>query len=49
MSQHFASGGQSIGASTSASVLPVNIHGCKYYLFKHFSFVPLLVLPDERF
>ena len=27
MSQLFASGGQSIGASTSASVLPVNIQG----------------------
>ena len=26
MSQFFASGGQSIGASTSASVLPMNIH-----------------------
>ena len=26
MSQLFASGGQSIGASVSASVLPVNIH-----------------------
>ena len=28
MSQYFASGGQSIGASASASVLPVNIQGC---------------------
>ena len=27
MSQFFASGGQSIGASTSASVLPMNIQG----------------------
>ena len=27
MSQYFASGGQSIGASTSASVLPMNIQG----------------------
>ena len=27
MSQHFASGGQSIGASASASVLPMNIQG----------------------
>ena len=27
MSQLFASGGQSIGVSTSASVLPLNIHG----------------------
>ena len=27
MSQFFASGGQSIGASASASVLPVNIQG----------------------
>ena len=27
ISQHFASGGQSIGASASASVLPVNIQG----------------------
>ena len=27
MSLHFASGGQSIGASTSASVLPMNIQG----------------------
>ena len=27
MSQHFASGGQSIGASGSASVLPMNIQG----------------------
>ena len=28
MSQLFASGGQSIGTSTSASVLPVNIQDC---------------------
>ena len=28
MSQFFASGGQSIGASASASVLPMNIQGC---------------------
>ena len=28
MSQFFASGGQSIGASASASVLPVNIQDC---------------------
>ena len=28
MSQFFASGGQSIGASTSASVLPMNIQAC---------------------
>ena len=27
MSQHFASGGQSIGASGSASVLPMNVQG----------------------
>ena len=27
MSQYFASGGQSIGASISASVLPMGIHG----------------------
>ena len=29
MSQHFASGGQSIGASASASVFPMNIQGCR--------------------
>ena len=28
MSQFFASGGQNIGASALASVLPMNIHGC---------------------
>ena len=28
MSQHFTSGGQSIGVSASASVLPMNIQGC---------------------
>ena len=28
MSQLFASGGQSIGASASTSVLPMNIQGC---------------------
>ena len=28
MSQFFASGGQSIGASASTSVLPMNIQGC---------------------
>ena len=35
MSQHFPSGGQSIGASASASVLPVNIQGwvCILLLF----------------
>ena len=30
MSQFFASGGQSIGVSTSASVLPKNIQVCEY-------------------
>ena len=31
MSQHFPSGGQSIGASASASVLPMNIQGWVMY------------------
>ena len=29
MSRLFASGGQSIGASASASVLPLNVQGCR--------------------
>ena len=36
MSQFFASGGQSIGASASASVLPINIQDCFVFCFCFF-------------
>ena len=44
MSRLFTSGGQSTGASASASVLPMNIHGLPYSLFFKFTDHPVLFL-----
>ena len=44
MSQLFASGGQSVGASALASVLPMNIHG-----WFPLGLIDLISLPPKRF
>ena len=41
MSQLFASGGQSIGASASASVLPVGIQGCFFFSIDWFDLLTI--------
>ena len=50
VSQFFTSGGQSIGASVSASVLPMSIQGWfPLVFFFFFSFSPLFKLKDKCF
>ena len=50
MSQFFSSGGQSIGASASASVLPVNIRNWFPFIFIqfHINCMPIMGLIQEE-